>query len=241
MITLYQFPISHYCEKVRWALDYKNIPYKKINLLPGPHVKKITALADSSELPLIMHGNKIIQQSNEIINYLDATFPEQTLTPKNLSIKKQSLEWEAFVDKEVGPHLRRYFYHTLLKHPDIIIPIFSYDGPWYGTYFLKIIYPKLRKTMTRYMRLTDKSAEKSRQHLIAAMEKLNSHLSHQPFLAGDQFSRADLAAASLLAPILQPAKYGLSWPNPLPQPLQGFTEEWKDQLSWVQELYTNYR
>ena len=35
--TLYQFPISHYCEKVRWAMDYKKLEYKAKNLLPGLH------------------------------------------------------------------------------------------------------------------------------------------------------------------------------------------------------------
>jgi Glutathione S-transferase, N-terminal domain len=27
MIQLYQFPFSHFCEKARWALDYKSIAY----------------------------------------------------------------------------------------------------------------------------------------------------------------------------------------------------------------------
>ena len=27
MITLYQFQFSHFCEKARWALDYKGVPY----------------------------------------------------------------------------------------------------------------------------------------------------------------------------------------------------------------------
>ena len=38
-IVLYQFPISHYCEKVRWALAYKSISYQKINLLPVANLK----------------------------------------------------------------------------------------------------------------------------------------------------------------------------------------------------------
>jgi glutathione S-transferase len=36
MITLYQFQFSHYCEKARWALDYKGLAYAPKNLLPGP-------------------------------------------------------------------------------------------------------------------------------------------------------------------------------------------------------------
>ncbi|MCP3675846.1 MAG: glutathione S-transferase family protein, partial [Gammaproteobacteria bacterium] len=46
MIKLYQFPISHYCEKIRWSLDYKNLDYKIINLLPGLHIKTTKKLAE---------------------------------------------------------------------------------------------------------------------------------------------------------------------------------------------------
>jgi len=45
MIELYQFQFSHYCEKARWALDYKGISYKPRNLLPGLHVKPARKLA----------------------------------------------------------------------------------------------------------------------------------------------------------------------------------------------------
>ncbi|HKX12345.1 MAG TPA: glutathione S-transferase N-terminal domain-containing protein, partial [bacterium] len=37
---LYQFPISHYCEKARWALAFKEIPYRIVNLAPGLHFRR---------------------------------------------------------------------------------------------------------------------------------------------------------------------------------------------------------
>ena len=40
-VKLYQFCISHYSEKVRWALDYKDIKYQPVNLLPGQHSRTI--------------------------------------------------------------------------------------------------------------------------------------------------------------------------------------------------------
>ena len=35
MFQLYDFRFSHYSEKVRWALDFKGIPYTPRHLLPG--------------------------------------------------------------------------------------------------------------------------------------------------------------------------------------------------------------
>ena len=53
-LKLYQFAISHYCEKIRWALDYKGLNYETVNLLPGQHVKtirKLTGGPDVSRAP----------------------------------------------------------------------------------------------------------------------------------------------------------------------------------------------
>lgn len=68
MLTLYQFPISHYCEKVRWALDHKKLDYQVKNLLPGMHDGTATKLAGSSSLPILVHDGQAIQNSSDIIN-----------------------------------------------------------------------------------------------------------------------------------------------------------------------------
>ncbi|HEY9121195.1 MAG TPA: glutathione S-transferase N-terminal domain-containing protein, partial [Marinobacter sp.] len=76
-IRLYQFAISHYCEKVRWALDYKGLSYETISLLPGQHVKTIRKLTGGdSSVPVLDHDGHRVQGSKEIIDYLDETFPE---------------------------------------------------------------------------------------------------------------------------------------------------------------------
>ena len=34
---LWHIPLSHFNEKVRWALDYKRIPHTRRSMLPGVH------------------------------------------------------------------------------------------------------------------------------------------------------------------------------------------------------------
>ena len=78
MLTLYQFPNSHYCEKVRWALDYKQLDYRIINLLPGLHVDRTAKkLAGSSSLPILVHDGKALQNSSDILTYLERSVPAQ--------------------------------------------------------------------------------------------------------------------------------------------------------------------
>lgn len=70
--------------------------------------------------------------------------------------------------------------------------------------------------MRQLMKISDKTADQASYNLVKGIDKLNKHLQKQSFLAGDSFGRADLAAASLLAPITQPEQYGLIWSDELP-------------------------
>ena len=241
MITLYQFPISHYCEKIRWALDYKNIGYEIKNLLPGLHLSRTRKLAPDTCVPILVDSDRVIQGSDSIITYLDETYAGQSLTPVSDQLKSEALEWEQYVDREVGIHVRRCCYHVLLEHPDLVIPFFTHQGPWYGKLYLHFVYPKLKKAMRKFMNINQESEQRSRQRLGDAIDKLHDHLQENDFLAGDQFSRADLSAASLLAPLCMPAKYGLNWPDQLPPEFEALVDGFQPKLNWVNDIYARFR
>lgn len=240
MITLYQFPISHYCEKVRWALDYKKLEYKVVNLLPGFHFYKTKKLAPHSFVPILMGDDKVIQGSNKIISFLDKEYPEQSLTPEEKH-SEQALKWEKYVDEELGPHVRRCYYHILLEYPDIVIDFFAHQGPFYGKPLLKATFPILRNRMRKLMEINDKTAEESKKQIEIAVDLLYNRLQEQAYLAGSRFSRADLAAASLIAPLRMPVKYGLNWPEKVPAQLVELMDKYSKKTEWVDEAYRNHR
>lgn len=241
MITLYQFPISHYCEKVRWALDYKGLDWTCKNFLPGPHISQAIKISGKSKVPILQHDKKIVRESSKIITYLDKTFPEKNLTPLQDDLKNEALEWERYLDKEVGIHLRRYVYSYLLNYPHIVIPFFTHHGPWYGPLLIRIIFPMLRKKMVSYLDINEQTTQLSKEHLSQAIDKIAAHLSNRKFLVGDQFTRADITAAALLAPLIKPEKYGLNWPEKLPEELEVFIESQNSKLQWVRNMYEQYR
>jgi glutathione S-transferase len=241
MLTLYQFPISHYCEKVRWALDHKKLEYDVKNLLPGLHSLKTEKLAKRSSVPVLVDEAKVIQGSSDIITYLDEISPQISLTPKDSELKNEVMEWEKYLDEEIGVHLRRCCYHILLEHPNIVIPFFTDDGPWYGKYILPFMFPKLKIKMRALMNINEETTRTSRQQLGVAIDKLHLHLQNNKFLVGDKFTRADLAAASLLAPLCMPEQYDLNWPSTLPDQLQELIDEFQGKIDWVDTIYSNYR
>jgi glutaredoxin len=65
-LTLYQFAISHYCEKIRWALDFKGLEYRTRTLLPGTHVATMKKLSGDSAVPVLVHDGTVVANSGAI-------------------------------------------------------------------------------------------------------------------------------------------------------------------------------
>ena len=241
MIKLYQFPISHYCEKIRWTLDYKKLDHQLVNMVPGLHINQTKKMGLGSAVPILQNESNFIQGSVKIIDYLDKQFPQNPLTPNDEKLKSEVFEWENYLDKEVGVNVRLCVYNILLEHPEIVKPFFTHNGPWYGKLFLAFAYPKLKSKMRYFMKINDETSLISQQTLSVAVDRLNKHYQNNQFLVGDEFTRADLSAAALLAPLTMPKQYGLDWPGNIPVKLQNLIDEFSDRISWVNGFYNEYR
>lgn len=238
---LYQFPISHYCEKIRWALDYKGLEYQAKNLFPGLHLRTTKKMAPKTYVPILMDQGEQVQNSHVILNYLDEQYPEKLLSPKDSSLLEKALEWEKYCDIEIGVHVRRFGYHYLLSEPKTVIPFFTQGGPWWGPIFFKIFFSKLEPIMRKVMSIDEAGAKKSEEKIQQAIDKLHAEYEQREFLVGEQFGRADLAAASLLAPLIMPQGYGLDWPDTMPEELQAFVTKNEAKLEKFRQLYRDYR
>jgi hypothetical protein len=87
-----------------------------------------------------------------------------------------------------------------------------------------VSFSKIEKIMRRFMNINDKTSIVSQQRLTAAIDRLNEHYKNNEFLVGHSFSRADLSAASLAAPLTMQKQYGLDWPTKLPKKLEELTD-----------------
>jgi len=203
-MKLYQFPISHFCEKARWALDYKNLPYEQINLIPGLHGFVVKRLAPESAVPVLCVEDQAIQGSSQIIDYLDQVAPEHLLGFNDSSLKGVSDKLEVFLDDKIGTLLRSVAYHVLFKHRKELATLWAQRGPFYSRAWLALTMPLLVRYISHHYDTDDASAQKNRDKFDKALECLDRIYSRQPFLVGDRFSRVDLTAAALLAPLVLP-------------------------------------
>lgn len=243
-IKLYQFAISHYCEKVRWALDYKGLNYEAISLLPGQHVNTIRKLTGGdSSVPMLDHDGQRIQGSKEIIDYLDDTFPENPLTPADPETRAIAMAWEQRLDDEAGPAVRCYSYHHFLQRPRVVVPMLAAGTPFYNRILLKLAFSRVDEIMRKWMKINEKTAERSRETMEAYLTELAGAYRQKPYLAGDSFSRADLTAAALFAPMFQPDQYPVPWPKPakIPRDIKSWLDQWQPQIEPLATIYAANR
>lgn len=247
-LELYQFPISHYCEKIRWALDFKELDYQKINLLPGLHLRSAKKMAATSSVPILKHGADVIQGSAHIIDYLEENFTGPSLNFDDPELQEEATQWERYADEYIGPHTRRIIYHDLLNYPELVIPLFAHEGPWYSKAYFKLTYPKLSQIMRKTMKINEKHVAESIQILEASLNKLNDTLNAKKqssnataYLVGDRFSRADLSVCALLAPLFPSPKYGLNWPEQWPAKLQIQLDHYQPLVEHARRCYQAHR
>ncbi len=82
-LTLHALPPSHPCMTVAAALDYKGLPYERIDFTPGEHVEKMQEIygEGNSTVPGLLVDGEPVHGSCAIIERLEAIAPEPTLYP----------------------------------------------------------------------------------------------------------------------------------------------------------------
>lgn len=244
-IQLYQFAISHYSEKVRWALDYKGIAYKPEFLLPGMHARTVRGLTGQkiSSVPVLVDNGHAVQGSAAILDHLDAAFPEKPLLPEEPNAQASALAWEKRLDDEAGPAVRTFAYHNLLQRPKIVAPLLAAKTPFWNQYLLRLGFSRVDEIIRETMAINQKTADRAREKIEKLLEEIGEVYRNGRFLAGDQFSRADLTAGALFAPLFMPPQYPVPWPKPdrLPADLKAWTRDNDKLLAPVAKIYKENR
>jgi len=82
--VLWQVQVSHYVEKVRWALDYKRVPHIRRSLLPGLHAVKAKRLTgDTSTAPVLTINGRSTGDSSRIIALIEERWSQPPLYPED--------------------------------------------------------------------------------------------------------------------------------------------------------------
>jgi glutathione S-transferase len=93
----------------------------------------------------------------------------------------------------------------------------------------------------RYRAGDDEAAERAREDVLAGLDRLEQELGGREYLVDGRFTVADLTAASLLYPLVNPPE-GPTLPPP-PAALERFRAPLRERPGylWVQEMFRRHR
>jgi glutathione S-transferase len=244
-LELFQFRYSHYNEKVRWALDYKGLPHTRTDLLPGPHANVIKKLTGQHHTPVLRINSQYVYDSAWIIERLELLYEDAPrLFPTDAAARERAYEIARHFDFVVGPAARAVAFVAMLDEPDYIARLFSTGQPWARRTLYRAALPLLKGRIRKANDIVDARAIKRANRLVEEnMESIRKLTFKNRYLAGDAFSVADLTAASLLAPLIDPPHPDMRKPEPMPKPLAELTQKWRDHPAgrWALEMYERHR
>ncbi|MGB3650391.1 MAG: glutathione S-transferase family protein [Rivularia sp. (in: cyanobacteria)] len=242
---LITIPVSHYCEKVRWALDYLKLPYVEEPHMPLLHRLATTKFGGKST-PVLVTENENFTDSTDILKYLDSLVPNDAkLYPTNSEQRQQVEELEELFDEKLAPAVRTWAYFYIVDNSKIIQPKWTQGVPIIEKLLFPVIYPAMRSVVKKAYDVNAESATQSYQEIQSVFAKVNELLADdRNYLVGDKISAADFAFASLAAPILQPPEHPINFDSQeLPAEFVSKINKLKETAAgkFVLNLYANWR
>jgi glutathione S-transferase len=187
----------------------------------------------------------VVQGSSHIIDYADRRWPERRLTPASPELEAEARELEAHLDRELGRTARRVFYSYMLESPRVTIPLFAHKGPWWGPAFYRAAFPVVAKAIRTMYDVRPSKVEGDKERFAAAIKRLEERLAAHRYLVGDKFSRVDVTAAALMAPMWRPPEHPIAWQEipPYPAGLGEWRREFEESpvRQYVLRIYREHR
>lgn len=207
--VLYQFPLSHYCEKARWLLDFKELDYVAQNLTPGLHIAFTQMKTGQHLLPILKDQGSYIADSSKIALYLDQRYPEHPLLPKDRLLADKAIQIDQIASR-LGIHVRRWGLGVNLQHSDDQIEIMLGEKGYLRN-FERFAKPLLKTLVKKNYKLQPEAMAASKTHIDDVIQQLNAILVENGgrYLVAEQLGFADISVCSMLAPMLNIA--GTPW------------------------------
>lgn len=126
MLTLYQFEISPFCDKIRRVLNVKNVPYAIEEVPPTKTLSVVRKLNPAGKLPFLVADGTVVADSTDIAYWLEEKYPEPRLVPEDPRERGLCHVLEDWADESLYfyemrlrftlPHNARRFIPELVKH-----------------------------------------------------------------------------------------------------------------------------
>ena len=240
---LWQFQGSHFCEKARWALDYKNISHTR-RTLGGSYLVRAWWRTGRASLPVLISGDGAIGGSSSIIAEVERLVPAPPLYPLHPAERERALSLESYFDTELGHPVRTAALLAPLVHEPRFIARFAGMGLSRGAQHTFVAVAPLFARFYRWRHGIRETGEAAARASVAqVLDRISSELGTNDYLVGSTFSVADLTASALLGALLGAPEIPYPMPEPLPDTIVRYRHELllHPAAQWVLAMYHRHR
>jgi glutathione S-transferase len=212
---LITIPISHFCEKARWALERAGVAYVEEPHLQGVHVAHALRRGHSRTVPVLLTADgDVVPESSAIMRWADAHIadPGRRLYPVGVD-GAEAARLEAWLDGDFGADGRLWMYHVTLPAVQTLEASVVHGIPAWEKHLFRRGRAPLNAFLCRYLGVNAETATAALARIDDVFATIGARLQDgRPYLCGDRLTAADLTFAALSAPVICPAQYG----SPLP-------------------------
>jgi glutathione S-transferase len=240
---LWHIPLSHFSEKARWTLDYKRVAHRR-QVLGADYLFRAWWATGHGTLPILFLDGRAVGDSTHIIAALEERHPEAPLYPGDPAARQRALALEDYFDEQLGPALRASFVTPLFRHdPDVALRALTTGMPEKAYQQLRPL-ARIFPAFYRFRHnISDAKLDADRTTVKDALDRIERERRGHAYLVGDTFTVADLTAAALLSPLLQPPEIQYPLRITLPQYLQDYRATLLEHpaTQWATGIYRSHR
>jgi glutathione S-transferase len=246
-LRLITIPISHYCEKARWALERAGIPYREERHVQGIHQRVARRAGGGKTVPVLVTPDQVLTESRDILVWVDERLPaEHRLFPAEPEPREEVESLCRRFDDELGPKGRRLMYSEMLPQRKLMLRYNNQGVPRWENRVLRMAWPLIVRFARRELEIHPGIEVEDEAAVWREFDFVAGLLSDgRPYLCGDRFSAADLTFAALSASVVVPRVYGVPLPQPevLPPETAEFIERVRAHRSgrFALELFAKHR
>ena len=216
MRRLITIPISHYCEKARWALERAGLSYTEERHVQGMHRIVARRAGGGSTVPVLVTPDGVLGESEQILLYADESLPEEErLFPAEPALRNDVEAFSRWLDEGLGPDGRRVMYALMFEQRRLMLKVNCQGVPPWERRTMTAIWPLGVRWGKRELGIGPTTLETDEPRVWHAFDVVAERLSDgRPYLCGERFTAADLTFAALSASVLVPPQYGVALPQP---------------------------
>jgi glutathione S-transferase len=146
------------------------------------------AINPEGQVPVLDHNGRIVTHTSVINEYLEDVFPEVPLRPRDPLGAARMRYWNKFVDEHVTNHVSMHGWHRMVG-----IIARKIDSGEFGKLMERIPLPDQRKKwMNARSGFSEADLGNATEKIIYAVDKVEKQLTQTQWLAGNDYTLADI-------------------------------------------------